>query len=54
MPLVSLLLTLNCEELLTVEEHEALQKDLDRLEHWVVINGMKLAKPRAGFCPGME
>ena len=31
-----------CKVLLTLERQEAWQKDLDRLEHWAIIKGMKI------------
>ncbi|KAK4827622.1 hypothetical protein QYF61_019832 [Mycteria americana] len=43
--IVRLVMILNWEVLLTLSrDKEALQRDLDRWEHWAIINGMKLNK----------
>ena len=39
-PLASLLMIPNWEVLLTLKGQEALHRDLDRLKHWAMINGM--------------
>jgi len=41
-PLASLLMTPNWEVLLTLEGQEALQRGLDRLKHWAMINSTKI------------
>lgn len=35
----------------SLEGQDTLQRDLDRLEHWAIINGMKFDNPRT---PRME
>lgn len=30
----------------SLQGHDALPRDLNRLKHWVIINGMKLNKPK--------
>jgi len=43
-PLASLLTVPNWEVLLTLDGWDALQRDLERLEHWAMINGVKFNK----------
>lgn len=33
----------------SLEEHEALQRDLNRLDDWAIINSMKFRRTNAGF-----
>ncbi|PKU29915.1 rna-directed dna polymerase from mobile element jockey-like [Limosa lapponica baueri] len=34
----------------SLERQEALQRDLDRFEHWAIINGMKINKNECHIC----